>query len=74
MTDEQIIKAMNLCYPQDGACMECPYKPFMDCVNALGGNALELINRQMACIEHITADNKRLQNLLNDLMKDEVTP
>ena len=71
MTDEQIIKAMNLCYCQDGDFKECPYKPFIDCVNALGGNALELINRQLACIEHKDAEIKRLQNLLNDFINDD---
>ena len=33
----------------------------------------DFLNQQNAQIEHLTAENKRLQNLLNDLMKDEVT-
>lgn len=73
MTEEQIIKAMNTCYSTFGFCSECPYKGFEECNNALGEDALDLINRQLACIEHLTAEKERTQNLLNDLMKDEVT-
>ena len=34
--------------------------------------AADTIESQRAQIEHLTAENKRLQNLLNDIMKDEV--
>lgn len=35
--------------------------------------AANTVESQRAQIEHLTAENKRLQNLLNDIMKDEVT-
>ena len=44
--------------------MRLPTKEFED---------LKIIVSQRTEIEHLTAENKRLQNLLNDLMKDEVT-
>lgn len=74
MTEEQIIKALECCSNPLCKCHECPYKKMDEmCFDDVKRDALSLINRQSAQIEHLTAENKRLQSLLNDLMKDEVS-
>lgn len=56
-TEENIMWALDVCMPHEEVCRE----------------AYDLIQQKNAQIEHLTAENKRLQNLLNDLTKDEVT-
>ena len=58
MTDEQIIKALECCIGQEGNCDECPQHS-RDCVDDLLKTALDLINRQKAEIERVTAERDK---------------
>lgn len=57
-TDEQIIKAMRCVIGNGVNCSECEYQkalPFPSCRRMCAKNALDLINRQKAEIERLTA-------------------
>ena len=58
MTDEQIIKALELCIADEN-CDGCPYDYPAECYIHLKRDALELIRRQQAEID-------RLKSLVND--------
>lgn len=53
MTDEQIIKAVDVC--RTGTCKGCPYHELYtaSCINKLMEDVLDLINRQKAEIEYL---------------------
>ena len=56
MTDNEIIKALELCFSENfGKCEECPLKNQMDgiftCIKSKQKLTLDLINRQKAEIE-----------------------
>lgn len=85
MTDEQIIKAVDVC--KTGACRGCPYHALgtAGCISILMKDVFGLINRQKAQIESLRKENKILshdadtafQESLNenrDLFKKEVEP
>ena len=66
LTDNEIIKALEICLNETDICNECPYE-FDDCLNEDGTsrlmqNALDLINRQKTEIE-------RLQDEIGSLNK-----
>lgn len=46
MTDNEIIKALEICCSVDiGECRDCPYKNDSSCINKIQSDALDLINR-----------------------------
>ena len=70
MTDNEIIKALNIC--RKGKCSECPRIANDKCIAQVSENALDLINRQKAEIERLEKDSKRLKKVqmqLDDAMK-----
>ena len=62
MTDNDIIKALECCVHQN--CAECQLNKLAFCMDALGSQALDLINRQKAEIE-------RLQHICAELSKED---
>lgn len=63
MTDEQIIKALDMCsnWENDKTCEECPANVFdFSCANKTSKFALSLINRQKAEIERMENQNTLL--------------
>ena len=85
MTDEQIIKAVDVC--KTGTCRGCPYHVLgtAGCISILMKDVFGLINRQKAQIESLREENRILshdadtafQEGLNenrDLFKKEVEP
>ena len=67
MTDEKIVKALELCFNGDVRCGECPYaeknSDYLKCAEYVFKDALDLINRQKAEIE-------RLRDLLHESTED----
>ena len=66
MTDEQIIKALELCahWENDKTCEDCPANVFgFGCANKMSKFVLGLINRQTAEIENLKADNDMYQKV-----------
>ncbi len=52
MTDNEIIKALELCMDEDDRCGECPYEGSPErCVKVHGKDLLDLINRQKEKLE-----------------------
>lgn len=53
MTDSKIITALTVCHKGNGEseCEKCPYVVTRGCMDILGEDALDLINRQQAEIE-----------------------
>ena len=51
MTDNEIIKALNLCSTLPQGCGECPYFGREDCVADSAKDAIDLIQRQQEEIE-----------------------
>ena len=70
MTDEQIIRAADIC--RTGKCNGCPYHELYTagCVGFLMKDALDLINRQKAEIERLQTRNDEL-NILNKTAAQE---
>ena len=67
---------MTCQYNADGICVnaDCPYRAdYCPCYyeDDICKYKDDTVNHQTVQIEHLSAENKRLQNLLNDLMKDE---
>ena len=65
MTDEQIIKALDMCsnWENDKTCEECPANVFdFSCANRTSKFALSLIDRQKAEIERYRGVIKILEN------------
>ena len=65
MTDEQIIKALDMCsnWENDKTCEECPANVFdFSCANKTSKFALSLINRQKAETERYKGVIKILEN------------
>ena len=62
MTDEEIIKALECCFITE-SCENCPMdkkrfiKRFIKCIDKIGKNALNLINRQHEEIEKLRERN-----------------
>ena len=63
MTDEQIIKAADIC--RTGKCSGCPYHELYtaSCLNKLTKDVYHLLNRQKAEIENLKADNEMYQKV-----------
>ncbi len=67
VTDEQIIKAFELCEGEDGItpkCSECPISHTKDCqcFTFVRKRLLEIVNRQKAENEELQTENKQLQS------------
>lgn len=63
MTDEQIIKAADIC--RTGKCSGCPYHELYtaSCLNKLTKDVYHLLNRRKAEIENLKADNEMYQKV-----------
>ena len=62
MTDNEIIKALDIC-SKNGFCSECPYSDdFTNCNTRVCKDVLALIYRQRAKIEALQMDNEQLQS------------
>ena len=61
MTNEQIIKAADIC--RTGECSGCPYHELYtaSCLNKLTKDVYHLLNRQKAEIERLKAENKSIR-------------
>lgn len=72
MTDEQIIKAVDVCRNPD-TCRGCPYHELYTarCVIMLMKDVFDLINRQKAEIERLKKKNEKY---INRIEKDIVLP
>lgn len=71
MTDNEIIKALELC--KGTGCIGCPLHLTADCVRILQENAIDLINRQKAEIERLKQEKKRMletANILGDALDE----
>jgi len=53
MTDNEIVKANELCAKIPTVCEECPYYGSGNCVNSMTEDTTDLINRQQAEIERL---------------------
>lgn len=54
MTDNEIIKALECCFNNNGNCTEeCPLRHNNECWKILSSSTLDLINRQQAEIERL---------------------
>ena len=79
MTDNEIIKAFELCFAKRGTiltCGKCPYHNFGKlCKVKRDKDALDLINRQKAEIERLKGDlafrEKQLKNLAEEMVGEE---
>jgi hypothetical protein len=69
MNDENIIKGLKCC--SFGGCTleECPYYGTKNCSERNTEDILSLINRQIAEIERLSAENKTLRNEIAELLK-----
>ena len=67
MTDKEIIKALECCKRDFSMrnCLDCPYnkEKSANCVSFMIEDALDLINRQQAEIEKLTADNEQYEKI-----------
>ena len=72
MTDEQIIKAVEVCREPD-TCKDCPYHKLYTarCIIMLMKDVFDLINRQKAEIERLEKKNEKY---INRIEKDIVLP
>lgn len=78
MTDNEIIKALEICRNENGICSDCPYSDdYTNCNTRIAKDVLDLINRQKAEIERLreeTAeliDDRYATQLLCHLIKKE---
>lgn len=84
MTDNEIIKALECCLPQNGKrnCDDCPYAECeKGCADKLTKDCLDLINRQNAEIEKLKTQLGKSENFftikldkeqLNDIVKSQI--
>ena len=64
MTDNEIIKALEVCTSELQDCVLCPLLDNCDPL-VLDGQALDLINRQQAEIERLKIENQALRSAAN---------
>ena len=56
MTDNDIIKALEICRNENGICSDCPYSDdYTNCNTRIAKDSIDLINRQKEEIERLTA-------------------
>jgi hypothetical protein len=65
MTDNEIIKALSICYDYNfGGCENCPYYgKWLSCGELKAKDALDLINRQKAEIERLQKENNQFADI-----------
>lgn len=71
MKDKEIIKALECCNKSDNGkgCFECPYRQYCpDCLRRRNEDTIDLINRQKAEIERLTAHLEELADEVEDKM------
>lgn len=78
MTDNEIIKAFEICYVSDEDCSECPFcDEDMECTDIGDSHLLqdvfELINRKDKEIERLQEENKNYK-LVIEAIKDTINP
>lgn len=78
MTDNEIIKALEICRNENGICSDCPYSDdYTNCNTRIAKDVLDIINRQKAEVERLreeTAeliDDRYATQLLCHLIKKE---
>ena len=54
MTDNEIIKALEICENYKETCEYCPYDNIRHCADEIRKDALDLIQRQQAEIDRLT--------------------
>lgn len=59
MTDNEIIKALEICYQLCRDCEDCPYENIGNCYTNLKIDARDLIKRQQAKIDELTVKEAR---------------
>ena len=70
MTEEQIIKALEICYTPGSLCDGCSLKDSEDCNDNLMENALELIKSQRAENDDLKQELDRLKSGIRNLIKE----
>lgn len=73
MTENEIIEALSGISYCGNVCHLSAFRLGETHCETVAQNAISLIKEKQAQIEHLTAEKTRLQNLLNDFMKDEVS-
>ena len=65
MTDNEIVKALELCCDDSFRCNECPYHSFTfsECDEIIRRAALDLINRQQAKIVRLETENNQFADI-----------
>ena len=54
MTDNEIIKALEICRNENGICSDCPYSDDnTNCNTRIAKDVLDIINRQKAEVERL---------------------
>lgn len=57
MTDNEIIKALEICRNENGICSDCPYSDdYTNCNTRIAKDVLDLINRQKAEIDSLKSE------------------
>ena len=74
MTDEQIIQAVDLCANGQEDCRKCPLHSVYsaNCIKRLMNITLDLIKRQQAEIEKLTAENKKIHKAWSEDLQDKI--
>ena len=68
MTDNDIIKALDICQNENSMCSDCCYSDdYTNCNTRIAKDALEIIYRQKAKIENQREEIKRLHKCLLDV-------
>lgn len=71
MTDEQIIKAFEVCRGKD-LCNECAYAEDIDCLRRREKDAIDLMKRQMAEIEEKSNKLREILPIVAELKAEAV--
>lgn len=70
MTDNEIIKALEICANENGMCSECAYSDnYTNCNTRIAKDALDLINRQRAEIERLKGEIVNQYNTIGKTIK-----
>ena len=73
MTDNEIIKALELCgNKQIGLCKKCPLVEDRYCQSRLKQKTFELINRQKAEIERLKTEVEKQKERTSDVIRSYV--
>ena len=66
MTDNKIIKALELCSVVPQQCSQCPYYGRKDCVADSAKDAIDFMKRQQERFDRIVEQLERLPNVNSD--------